>query len=154
MKKIKAFLKEKREILLYILFGALTTLVNFAAFWLFSLLSSGRYYLLNNAVAWLLSVIFAFVTNKLFVFGSKSRNFKTLMREAGEFFAARLFSLGVEEAGLIIFVEWLGFDSISFTVFGIEITGQLIAKVILAVVVVILNYFFSKFIIFAKNRNA
>ncbi|MFR6512259.1 MAG: hypothetical protein ACLUP7_09205, partial [Eubacterium sp.] len=68
------------------------------------------------------------------------------------FAAARLFSLGVEEVGLIVFVELLNFKSISFSVFGFDLTGTLIAKVILAVIVVILNYFFSKFVIFKKKN--
>lgn len=85
-------------------------------------------------------------------FESKSWNIKIVAREVLEFFAARLFSFGVEEGGLWLFVDILGMGAYSFTLLGFEITGQLIAKVILAVIVVILNYFFSKFIIFAKKK--
>lgn len=58
----------------------------------------------------------------------------------------------VEEGGLWLFVEKMSFDRFSFTVFGFDFSGKLIAKLLLAVIVVILNYFFSKFIIFAKRK--
>jgi putative flippase GtrA len=74
--------------------------------------------------------------------------------EGGEFLLARVFSFLVEEAGLWLLVDILGFDSFSFKIIGITITGALIAKVILAVVVIILNYFFSKFIIFKKDKES
>ncbi len=142
----------RREIILYLVFGICTTVINFAVFWILNLILGDKYYLLNNIIAWVFAVVFAFITNKLLVFSSKSREFKTVLREALSFFAARLFSLAVEEFGLIVFVEWLKFKNIEFIIFKIDITGQLIAKVILAVIVVILNYFFSKFLIFTKSR--
>ena len=86
------------------------------------------------------------------MFESRSWNIKIVAREVVAFFAARLFSFGVEEGGLWLFVDILGMGAYSFTVLGFEITGQIIAKVILAVIMVILNYFFSKFIIFAKKK--
>ena len=97
-------------------------------------------------------MVFAYVTNKLWVFESKSWKFRVLLKEVPEFFAARVFSLCVEEGGLWLFVDKLGFDKFSFSLFGFEVTGKLIAKVLLAVIVVILNYFFSKFIIFTKRN--
>lgn len=151
MKKIKELLKKYEELILYVVFGALTTLVNFIAFWLLNRALGEKLYLVNNIIAWFVSVIFAYVTNKLWVFESKSWAPKILLKEVPEFFAARLFSLAVEEGGLWLFVDKLGFDRFSFTVFNFEVTGKIIAKVVLAVIVVILNYFFSKFVIFAKK---
>ncbi len=142
-----------REIILYIIFGACTTIINFTVFWLLNKFIGENYYLLNNVIAWVVAVAFAFVTNKLLVFRSGSMSRSTLLREVVEFFLARLFSLAVEEFGLLAFVEWLGFKDISFEILGIEISGRTIAKVILAIVVVILNYIFSKFIVFAKEKN-
>ena len=141
---IKKLYKKYEEVILYVVFGGLTTLVNFVSFWVFN-------YLVSNVIAWFISVVFAYVTNKLWVFESKSWAFKILLKEVPEFFAARLFSLGVEEGGLWLFVDKFGFDRYSFTVFNFEVTGKLIAKVLLAVIVVILNYFFRKFIIFATR---
>ncbi len=146
--------KKYKEIILYIIFGACTTVINFAVFWLLNKFVGENYYLLNNIAAWIVAVAFAFVTNKLLVFGSKSGAKATVLREAFEFFLARLFSLAVEELGLLAFVELLKFKYISLEIFGFGISGRTIAKVILAVVVVILNYVFSKFIVFAKKNKS
>ena len=143
---------KNKEIILYVLFGGLTTLVNFFAFWLLNKTAGEEAYLVNNAAAWLIAVVFAYITNKLWVFDSKSWAFKIIGREIPEFFLARIFSLFVEEAGLWLFVEKAGFDRLSFSALGFEVTGKLLAKAVLAVIVVILNYFFSKFIIFAKGK--
>ena len=148
---IKKLYKKYEEVILYVVFGGLTTLVNFVSFWVFNKILGEKFYLVSNVIAWFISVVFAYVTNKLWVFESKSWAFKILLKEVPEFFAARLFSLGVEEGGLWLFVDIFGFDRYSFTVFNFEVTGKLIAKVLLAVIVVILNYFFSKFIIFATK---
>ena len=154
MNWIKSVLNKYKELILYVLFGGLTTLVNFVVFYLLNIATGEEYYLVNNVIAWFAAVIFAYITNKLWVFESKSLAVKTVFKELAEFFSARIFSLGVEEGGLWLFVDKLGFDSFSFSLFGFEVTGKLIAKLVLAVIVVILNYFFSKFIIFKKNKKS
>ena len=153
MTKIKELIVKYKELLLYLIFGVLTTLVNLLTFWIFTKILGEELYLINNAIAWVVGVIFAFVTNKLFVFESKSWNIKTAGKEFVEFVGARLFSFGVEEGGMWLFVDILGFGEKSLTLFGFTISGQIIAKLALAVIVVILNYFFSKFIIFKKSKN-
>lgn len=152
MKKISELWNKHKELLLYVLFGGLTTLVNFVTFWLCSLLLGEDLYLISNAIAWIVSVLFAYFTNKLFVFDSKSFAPHVVVKEFLEFLAARVFSFVVEELGMWLFVDLLGFDGFAFELFGFRITGQLIAKLILAVIVVIMNYFFSKFFIFKKNE--
>ena len=109
---------------------------------------------ISNVLAWIFAVAFAYVTNKLFVFESKSWEGKVLAKEIPSFVAARLFSLGVEELGLIIFVNFLHFDSKVFHIplINFDLSGEMTAKIILAVVVVILNYFFSKLVIFKKKK--
>ena len=149
MKKID---QKHKELLLYLVFGVLTTLVNFVAFAGFNKLLGQQAYLVSNAIAWIISVVFAYVTNKQFVFASKSFSPKVLAREFGEFLLARVFSFGVEEAGMWLFVDALGFRTMAWQLLGISVSGQMIAKVILAVIVVIMNYFFSKFIIFKKEK--
>ena len=151
MMKIKDLLYKYKELITYVIFGGLTTLVNFVAFYVVTQILGEELYLLNNAIAWVVSVVFAYVTNKLFVFESKSWNLKLVAKESVEFIGARIFSFLIEEGGMLLFVSVLGFGEISFNIFGFTITGQLIAKLILAVVVVIMNYFFSKFIIFRKK---
>ena len=152
MAKIKELIIKYKEIITYLIFGVLTTLVNLGTFWVFSKILGEELYLINNAIAWVVGVIFAFVTNKLFVFESKSWKGKTAGKELIEFVGARLFSFGVEEGGMWLFVDILAFGEKSLTLFGFTITGQMIAKLALAVIVVILNYFFSKFIIFKKKK--
>ena len=144
-------MKNKKEIINYIIFGVLTTVVNFAVFWLFNRLLGKNFYLLSNVIAWIVAVAFAYVTNRIWVFESKVTTVKGILLEVGEFFLARLFSLVVEEAGLLILVDLLKFKVLSFDLFSFNVTGEMLAKVILAVIVVILNYFFSKFIIFKKQ---
>lgn len=161
MEKLKAIFKKivNKETILYIVFGVLTTLVNFVAFKLFTmvfdkLVSSQLGVHISNVLAWIFAVAFAYVTNKLFVFESKSWEGKVLVKEIPSFVAARLFSLGVEELGLIIFVNFLHFDSKVFHIplINFDLSGEMTAKIILAVVVVILNYFFSKLVIFKKKK--
>lgn len=152
MNKIKELYKKYREIIVYFVFGVLTTAVNLITFYtLESLFGTENSYLYNNVIAWVVAVVFAYVTNKLVVFESKSWAPSVVLKESAEFVGARLFSLGVEEAGLWLFVEILSFGNLSLKIIGFNITGGFIAKVILAFIVVILNYFFSKFIIF-KNK--
>ena len=153
MQKIKELLIKYKELISYVFFGVLTTVVNFITFYILEsfILKGENAYLVNNAVAWFVSVVFAYVTNKLFVFGSKSWDMKKVAREVVEFFSARVLSFLIEEAGLWLFVDVMSFGEFSYTVFGFEITGNLIAKVILSVIVVILNYFFSKLWIFKKK---
>ena len=153
MNVIKAVFNKYKEPILYVVFGVLSTVVNFAVFYLMNRAAGEELYLVNNVVAWLAAVIFAYIANKLWVFESKSFKAKVILKEISEFFAARIFSFAVEEGGLWLFVDKLGFDNFSFSIFGFEVTGKLIAKLALAVIVIILNYIFSKFIIFKKNKN-
>ena len=145
------FIKKHSEIILYLVFGVLTTLVNFIAFWLFSLFISEGLYLLTNFLAWVVAVIFAFVVNKLIVFSERSKDKKTLLFEIATFVGARVFSLIFEEAGLFLLIDLIGMGKENLFVLGLTVTGQIIPKFIVAVVVVIMNYFFSKFLIFKKK---
>lgn len=152
MNMIKNLITKYKELIVYAVFGVCTTLVNFVTYKLFNMILSDKLYLVSNIVAWLVSVIFAYVTNKLFVFESKSWEIKLVAKEVSSFFAARIFSFVVEEAGLFLLVDLLKMKEISLTVLGIAISGNMIAKVILAFIVVVLNYFFSKLIVFRKKE--
>ena len=152
MKMIKNTIQKHKELLMYILFGVLTTLVNFIAFWLFDMVLGAKLYLITNGIAWIISVLFAYITNKLYVFQSKSFAPKILVKEFSEFLVARVFSFIVEELGMWLFVDIMGFNEFSLNLLSVDISGQLIAKGFLAVIVVIMNYFISKFIIFAKKK--
>lgn len=153
MTKIKALFNKYREAILYVIFGGLTTVVNFIALKLCNMAVGEKFYLISNVVAWFAAVIFAYVTNKLFVFESKSWALRVLLREIPTFAGARVLSLGIEELGLWLLVDICRMDGISWHVLSFDIGGIMIAKLILAVVVVILNYIFSKLVIFKKNRS-
>ena len=151
MNTLKNLIIKYKELIIYGIFGVGTTLVNFLTYKLFNVLLGVEYYLVSNVIAWFVSVIFAYVTNKLFVFESKSWKLKVVAKEVPSFFAARVFSFLVEEAGLFLLVDIFGMKNFAFEVYGFTISGNMISKVILAVVVVVLNYFFSKFVVFRKK---
>lgn len=152
MKKIHDLFIKYKELILYVFFGALTTLVNFAAFKFFNVVLGEKFYLVSNIIAWFVSVVFAYITNKLFVFESHTWQTKKICKEIFSFLAARVFSLAIEEAGLFALIDLLGFDSYRLDIFGFVLGGKMISKILLAVIVVILNYFFSKLVVFRKKK--
>lgn len=150
--KIKGLINKYRELITYVIAGGLTTLVNLATFKIFNIILGDSKYLISNIIAWVVGVIFAYVINKLWVFESKSWKINVISKEIPEFVGARLFSLLVEEGGLWILVDKLKFDRYSFDLFGFTIDGKLISKIVLAVIVVILNYLFSKLVVFKSKK--
>ena len=152
MNLIKNLIIKYKELIIYGIFGIGTTLVNFLTYKLCNMLLGVEYYLVSNIIAWFVSVVFAYVTNKLFVFESKSWNVKVVSKEVPSFFAARVFSFLVEEAGLFLLVDIFGMKNFGVDMLGFHISGNMISKVILAVFVVVLNYFFSKFVVFRKKK--
>lgn len=92
-----------------------------------------------NATALIISILFAYITNKIFVFGSKTDSVKEIFREFFSFLACRLGTGALDMAFMYVFVDILGFYDI-------------LMKILSNVIVIILNYIFSKLIIFAKNR--
>ena len=156
MDKIKALFKKlvNKETVTYVIFGVLTTLVNLLVFKGFDVLFKGKYYLFTNTIAWIAAVAFAYVTNKLFVFESKSWKFDVIKKEIPSFLGARIASYFVEQAGLWIFVELLHFDEKVFDFILLKLSGKITAKLIIGVIVVVINYVLSKFIIFSKKRKA
>jgi len=123
-------MKIEKELFWYVVFGILTTVVNIVVYYLFSRL--GVNYLISNILAWFFSVLFAYITNRKWVFESKSSN---ILKECGLFFGGRIFS-GVVDTGLM----WLFIDILSI--------GDMASKVVIQVIVVILNYVISKWVVF------
>lgn len=153
MEKIKALFKKlvNKETVTYVIFGVLTTLVNLVVFKGCDVLFKGEHYLVSNSVAWIAAVAFAYVTNKLFVFESKSWRFDVIKKEIPSFLGARIASYFIEQAGLWFFVEILHFDEKVFDFIIVRLSGKITAKLIIGVVVVVINYVLSKFMIFAKK---
>ena len=124
-----------KEALLYLVFGGLTTLVNIVAFFILRQFKIEVY--VSNAIAWFLSVLFAFITNKLFVFESKGKSKKENIRECVSFFGFRVLSLIFDMGAMYLLLQVLNIN-------------ELISKIISNVLVIILNYIFSKLFIFKK----
>ena len=127
------FIKYK-EVIMYLIFGVLTTLVNIITYYISTKIFLIDYQI-SNIIAWIISVTFAFVTNKLYVFESKTND--KILKEIISFYSLRLFSLGIDIFTMYIMVSILSID-------------DLIAKVVANVIVIVINYITSKLITFKK----
>lgn len=121
----------EKEFTLYVVFGVLTTIVNILVYLFFTKLC-GVNYIISNVIAWVLSVLFAYITNRIWVFERKNTN---IIKEVLTFFAGRMFSGALDTGLMYLFVDVL-------------MTGDVFAKIVVQVVVVIVNYLFSKLIVF------
>ena len=137
MEKLKQLWKKHKELILYVFFGGCTTLINIISYFACRELMHLPV-VPADVLAWLVSVIFAYVTNKLFVFESKSWRLMLVLKEGAAFLAARVFSLGLDVAMLYVTVTVLGW-------------WELPMKVLANVVVIVINYIFSKWIFFRKD---
>lgn len=126
--------KKYKEIINYLIFGGLTTLISIITYALFAKVFHIDY-LISNVLSWIIAVIFAYITNKIFVFESKS---KKNIKEITSFFFFRVVSLIMEIVILYIFVDMLHID-------------DLVTKIIAQVIVIVSNYIFSKLFVFKKN---
>ena len=121
---------------MYVFFGGLTTLVNFLVYYpLYNLAKWDA--TVSTIIAWVVAVVFAFFTNKPFVFGSHDWRAKTVMQEGSKFVSSRVLSGLLETGCIFLFVTLLKLD------------GNII-KLVVSVAVVILNYIFSKLLVFRK----
>ena len=137
IQKIKQLIKKHEELIKYLIIGVLTTVINYIIFAILVKFAKVEMHA-SNIIAWLVSVIFAYFTNKLFVFESKSFKLKVIGKEVLSFGAARIFSLILEEVILYVFVNLINMN-------------ELIIKLIANVIVIVVNYILSKFIIFKKD---
>lgn len=136
--KIIELLKKYKEIIVYLVFGVLSTVVNFVSYFIFARII-GIDEVVSSGLSWLCAVIFAYITNKIFVFNSQTTNSKELIKEALKFISCRVVSGVFCDVGTFaIMVKVLKINDI-------------IAKLITQVMVVIVNYIFSKLIIFKKR---
>jgi putative flippase GtrA len=171
--ELKAFLKgdnsltaaqkRTREVFFYLVFGVLTTVVNLISFAVFDFIFGGSHinrdilYAINNTVAWIVAVLFAFVTNRTIVFSSKGPFFKEML----SFFASRIvtlivFELGTFELFKLLFENGfgLGMKSTAFAIGTFECPYLYIVKITNSVFVVIGNYVLSKLFVFRGAKSA
>ena len=136
MDKIRVFIQKYYDVLAYLFFGVLTTAVNYLVYLpcynMLQLSASA-----SNVIAWVFAVVFAYLTNKPFVFKSHDWSAKTIIPEFGKFVGSRFVSGALETAMIFVTVDLLRWD------------GNLM-KVITSVLVVILNYIASKLLVFKK----
>ena len=140
MDALRGFVKKHRDILSYLFFGGLTTIVSFVVYFL--LHRFGQFSAtISNIVAWICAVLFAFVTNKPFVFQSHDWSRAMLIPEFTKFVGSRIFS-GLFETGMLaLTVDFLQFHDLTM-------------KIIASVIVVILNYVASKLLVFRSARKS
>ena len=135
--KMKALIEQHWEVLSYLIFGVLTTVVNYLVYLpVYNLL--GWSAALSNAIAWVAAVIFAYLTNKPFVFKSHDWSAKTVIPELTKFVGCRVASGAAETAILFVSVDLLHWN------------GNL-WKLLTSVLVVVMNYVASKLLVFAKK---
>lgn len=143
LKALVSWYRKHKEGMRYLVFGALSTIVNIVSYTIFATLilkgveSESVRVNISEIIAFIISVIFAYITNKLYVFNSKTNGFKDLVREITSFFSCRIFT---EIVSILMMnaAVWLSINDI-------------LMKIISNIVVIILNFIFSKILIF-KNK--
>lgn len=138
MGKIKELYIKYKEVINYLIFGVLSTVVNFVTYYIVAKLI-GIDEVISSGISWFCSVTFAYITNKIFVFESKTNTARELIKEVVSFFLARVLSGALCDVGTFaLMVKVLHINDI-------------ISKLVTQVMVVIVNYVLSKLIIFRKK---
>ena len=132
------FYKKNKEVLLYLFFGGLAFLVSIGTYALFNVLL-GMNELIANIFSWIITVLFAFFTNRVWVFQARTDSVGAFLKQMISFYAGRVITLVVEEIILLIFITYLNFASMP-----VKIAAQ--------IVVIVLNYVISKLLVF-KNKS-
>ncbi len=125
-----------KETLLYLFFGGLTTVVSILLFALFNV-SFQINALIANILSWIISVAFAFFTNRIWVFSAPTYTISEFITQMVNFYGGRVVTLFIEEGILFVFITYLGFNT-------------MIVKIVAQIIVIILNYIISKLWVF-KN---
>ena len=138
MQKIIELFNKYKEVIMYLIFGVLTTVVSLVSYYLLTLTilnpKNGFQLLLANIISWILSVVFAYFTNRKYVFESKSTNY---INEITSFVGGRIATLLMDVLIMFVFVTVLHFNDKLF-------------KLISQAVVIVANYIISKLFVFKK----
>lgn len=149
---MKKLFEKYRELIIYVIVGGLTTVVNYIIH--FGLRALNVNYYVALTAAWLGAVLFAYFANRSFVFESKSKG-KEQFKEITLFFGARVFSYGLEMLISFIFIDCAKADRFvwqpEFTETVIPV-GELIVKTVSQIIILVSNFIFSKFVIFKKDE--
>lgn len=134
---MKRLYKKYDEIIRYLIIGAFSTLISIGSYSLLLKLLPINY-LINNFISWIITITFAYIMNKTFVFKNKKRTKKELLVQIYKFLEYRIFSLLIDMAIMYLLVS----------IFKID---KMISKICVQIIIVIVNYIFSKFFVFKKN---
>ncbi len=150
--RLIAYAIKRKEIIIYLIVGAMTTVISLASYAVFAKLfgivikEKLVRVVVSKVLSWIVAVTFAFIANKLWVFESKSFKTAVVLKEAGTFFVSRIATGCLEWFGLPLLIV-AGVDQ---KIFGIE---GMVANLIVSVLVIVLNYVFSKLFVFKKKEN-
>lgn len=134
------FYRKWKDQLLYLFFGALTTIVNLVVFYLLTENPWKINVTVGNVISIIVAILFAYVTNKIWVFNSKTNGAKELFAEFARFVGGRMSTMIIEVGGV-------------FLIFNVMGQPKMVAKLITQVIVIIGNYFISKFLVFRGSEN-
>ena len=161
--KIKEAYGRYKEVINYLIFGVLTTLVDFLVYTPLTAIFGANYkiagvlswYIITSVIAWAAAVLFAYVTNKIWVFEKKDWSPRAVARELPVFAGGRVVTLLIQ-----LFLMWLMIDVAHLDVTAlfrwgaglVGLEGDFVVKAIVAVVVIVLNYVISKLFVFRKDK--
>ncbi|MDD4387373.1 MAG: GtrA family protein [Clostridia bacterium] len=134
---VKRLIKKYKAVVLYLIFGVLTTILNIVTYWLLSNVLN-IYYMVSNIVAWCLAIAVAYLTNRVYVFNSDKIDKKGILKEIAVFISVRLSSLAVD-----VIIMYIGVSLLQI--------NDMIIKIFANFVVIVINYIMSKKIVF-KNK--
>ncbi len=168
MGKIKDFVNRKKQLVLYLSFGVVTTVISLLAWYLTLKLGVLIWHdengeptafldILGSTAQWVSGVLIAFITNKLWVFTDADKGLRVTLRQLAVFSGSRLATYVMEVAinlGGIALLEGLGCPSfhVELGFFSVTVDARLWAKILSSVMVVVANYFISKLFVFRKKR--
>jgi len=137
---IKELVKKYQEIIKYLIFGVLTTLISLITYYLlvYTILNPDNPLELQiaNIISWITCVTFAYITNRKYVFNSQNKHITT---EMIKFYSSRLTTLAIDMTLMFIFVTTFKFN-------------DKIIKLIVQIIIIILNYILSKILVFTKKK--
>ena len=140
MKKIKNLFIKYKEIINYLIFGILTTIISLLSYYILvlTILNPNNPIELQiaNVASWIISVTFAYITNRKYVFNSQEKN---IIKEISKFYYARIASLLIDMALMYVLVSKLNFN-------------DKIIKIIVQIIVIIMNYVLSKLVVFNNSK--
>lgn len=161
--KIKELYLAHKEIVNYLIFGVLTTVIDFAVYTPLTAILGADYkiagiipwYIVTSVIAWIAAVLFAYVTNKKWVFEEKDWSAGKVARELTSFAGGRVVTLLIQLFLMWLMIDLTHLDKTALFTWGaglVGLKGDFVVKAIVAVVVVILNYIISKLFVFRSGR--